>query len=95
MGELNRTNLSTFITNNILTRFLAKDHQALQIPVEHFSVEFLSERLHHKMKLFWSGQALEAHEITEYNLANTLYLIVHKYDYYIDKYTSVKYMVDC
>ena len=47
------------------------------------------------MKLFWSGQELEAHEITEYNLANTLFLIINKYDYNIDKYTSIKYMVDC
>lgn len=81
LDELNRTNLSTFITNNILTRFSAKDHQKLQIPVEHFSVEFLSQRLHYKMQRFWAGQELEPYEITEYDLANTLSRIVNKYDY--------------
>lgn len=95
LGELNRTNLSTFITNNILTRFTEKDHQKLQIPVEHFSVEFLSQRLHHKMKLFWAGDELQPYEMTEYDLSHTLSSIVNKYDYNIDKYTSVRFMVDC
>ena len=72
INELNRTNLTTFITNNILGRFSEKDHVQLQIPVEHFSVEFLSQRLHHKMEAFWEGEALEPYELTEYDLSKTL-----------------------
>lgn len=35
------------------------------------------------------------YEVTEYDLANTLSQIVNKYDYKIEKYTSVRFMVDC
>ena len=47
------------------------------------------------MQSFWAGEALEPYEMTEYDLSNTLTQIVYKYDYKIEKYIAVRFMIDC
>jgi len=47
------------------------------------------------MLQFWNGEELTPFEMSEYELANMMELIVNKYEHLIDKFASIRYMVDC
>jgi hypothetical protein len=94
-GELMRTNLKFFIVDRILDRFDHKDKLSLSIAVEHFSVEFQSIMLSKKMRQLWAGGNPSKHSLTEFEMADMMEKIVNKYHHSIDRYTAVRYMIDC
>lgn len=79
----------------IIDRFEDKPKDAnMAIHVEHFSLQLKSQILKAKIKEYHRDEKISGHAFTDLELAQMLNSIVNKYDYAIDDYISIKFMVD-
>jgi len=93
--DLMRSEVRDKSSKLIIDRFEDKPSDAnMSIHVEHFSLSLKSQILKAKIEEFNNGEKITGHPFTDLELAEMLNSIVDKYDYAVEDYVAIKYMVD-